>query len=192
MLIIIIIWGCPRISYCSADATFDHVFAFIATNRYSILLDHMMSFLSFSIAFFKLISIISFWTLPKTSTSALPRFPSLHLTMLQKRDVGMPRLPLPKKENGPGCYADHRPGALLWAFLPMQFITILKVIILSDVMLDCIILIAKQCLTDDQDGDKLKAFNLAFECWQAEKEKIRKERGRGLSHHHKHNHLHGK
>ena len=23
-----------RISYCSADATFDHVFAFIATNRY--------------------------------------------------------------------------------------------------------------------------------------------------------------
>ena len=25
-----------RISYCSADATFDHVFAFIATNRYEL------------------------------------------------------------------------------------------------------------------------------------------------------------
>ena len=105
-----------------------------------------MSFLSFSIAFSKGISIISFWTLSKTSTSALPRFPSLHLILIQERDVGMPRFPLPKKENGPGCYTDHRPGALLWTFLPLQIITILDMIILSDVMIDCIILIAKHFL----------------------------------------------
>ena len=42
MLIIMIIWGCSRISYCSADATFDHVFAFIATNRYFFLCDHFL------------------------------------------------------------------------------------------------------------------------------------------------------
>ena len=79
---------------------------------------------------------------------------------------------------------------LLDTYHPLQIIPIVDVIILGHLKKDSIIFIAKRCLTDDQDGDKLKAFNLAFECWQAEKEKIRKERGRGLSHHHHYHHHH--
>ena len=112
-MLIIIVWGSPRISYCSADATFDHVFAFIATNRYFYLCDHFLRWVFYlsPLPSPKVSPLSLFGHCQKASTCALPRFPSLHLILLQKRDVGMPRFPLPKKENGPGCYTDHRPGS---------------------------------------------------------------------------------